>query len=155
VDRGEILAIINAAAEAYRGVIPDEGWQEPYMAPDELDRELTTRVRFWGYETDGALVGVMAIQRVRDVDLIRHAYVVPAAQRQRVGGTLLEQLHHHGDRQMLVGTWAATDWAIRFYERHGFEVVSAGRTAALVQTYWSIPVRQIESSVVLASPPLV
>lgn len=155
VDRGEILAIINVAAEAYRGVIPDDRWHEPYMAADELDRELSAGVRFWGYETDGVLVGVMAIQRVRDVDLIRHAYVLPVAQRQGVGGSLLERLRHHGDRQMLVGTWAAAGWAIRFYERNGFELVSAGRAPALLHAYWSIPVRQIESSVVLANPPLV
>jgi GNAT superfamily N-acetyltransferase len=154
VDRAEILTIINAAAQAYRGVIPDDRWREPYMLAAELDRDLAAGVRFWGYEAEAALVGVMAVQRVRDVDLIRHAYVLPAAQRRRVGGALLEQLHHQSGKQMLVGTWAAAGWAIRFYERHGFELVSAARTAALLQAYWSIPARQIETSVVLANPPL-
>jgi GNAT superfamily N-acetyltransferase len=139
VDRGEILAIINAAAEAYRGVIPGDRWREPFVARDELDCAPIAGVRFWGYEADGALVGVVAMQRVCDVDSIRHAYVLLAAQRRGVGGTLLDRLHDHSGRQMLVGTWAAAGWAIRFYERHGFELVSGGRAAALLQTYWSPP----------------
>jgi GNAT superfamily N-acetyltransferase len=155
VDNGAILAIVNAAAEAYRGVIPNDRWREPYMAPEELDRELTAGVCFWGYADDDALVGIMGVQRVRNVDLIRHAYVLPAAQRRRVGSTLLKQLRRQSGRQMLVGTWAAADWAIQFYELHGFALVSAGRTAALLLRYWSIPICQIETSVVLANPPLV
>lgn len=150
----EILAIINAAAGAYRGVIPADRSHEPYMSAAELEREISAGVAFWGYETDGALIGAMGIQPVRDVDLIRHAYVRPGNQRRGVGGALLTHLHALTARRMLVGTWAAADWAIRFYQRHGFELVSPERTPALLKTYWTIPDRQIETSVVLANPPL-
>ncbi len=153
-ERTAILAIVNAAADAYRGVIPSDRWHEPYMQSDELDREIAAGVAFWGYEADGALVGIMGVQRVRDVDLIRHAYVSPASQRHGVGGALLEHLAGRSTRRILVGTWAAADWAIRFYRRHGFEIVWPERKAALLRTYWTIPERQIETSVVLASPPL-
>jgi GNAT superfamily N-acetyltransferase len=153
-ERGAILAIVNAAAEAYRGVIPGDRWHEPYMPAHELDSEIVAGVEFWGYDADGALVGIMGIQRVRDVDLIRHAYVSPGSQRHGVGGALLEQLARSARRRMLVGTWAAADWAVRFYRRHGFELVSPERKAALLKTYWTIPERQIETSVVLARPPL-
>lgn len=153
-ERAAILAIVNAAAEAYRRVIPADRWHEPYMPLRELDDEIAAGVAFWGYEADGALVGIMGIQSVRDVDLIRHAYVSPGSQRHGVGGALLEHLARSTTRRMLVGTWAAADWAIRFYRRHGFELVSPERKTALLQTYWTIPDRQIESSVVLANPPL-
>ena len=153
-ERGAILEIVNAAAEAYRGVIPADRWHEPYMDARELDGELTAGVVFWGHEADGALDGVMGIQRVRDVDLIRHAYVLPSSQRGGVGGALLERLAAGSERRILVGTWAAAAWAVRFYERHGFELVPRERTAELLRTYWSIPDAQIESSVVLARPPL-
>ena len=119
----------------------------------ELDAEIATGVRFWGYEADGALVGIMGIQPVRDVDLIRHAYVSPGSQGRGVGGELLEQLARSTERRMLVGTWAAAHWAIRFYRRHGFEQVTPERKDALLKTYWTIPDRQIETSVVLANPP--
>jgi GNAT superfamily N-acetyltransferase len=152
-ERPAILAIVNAAAEAYRGVIPADRWREPYMPPGELDREIAAGVAFWGYEDDGALVGIMGIQPVRDVDLIRHAYVAPAGQRHGVGGALLEHLVRRSRRPMLVGTWAAAEWAIRFYRRHGFEQVPPERKAVLLASYWSIPDRQIETSVVLAKPP--
>lgn len=148
-ERGAILAIVNEAAEAYRGVIPPDRWHDPYMAAHELDDEIAAGVAFWGYETDGALVGIMGIQPVDDVDLIRHAYVSPGSQRHGVGGALLEQLAGSATRALLVGTWAAADWAIRFYQRHGFEVVSPERKADLLRTYWTIPERQIETSVVL------
>lgn len=153
-ERAAILAIVNAAAEAYRGVIPADRWHEPYMPLRELDGEIAAGVAFWGYEADGALVGIMGIQPVRDFDLIRHAYVSPGSQRHGVGAALLEHLARSTTRRMLVGTWAAADWAIRFYRRHGFEVVSPERKAALLKTYWTIPDRQIETSVVLAKPPL-
>jgi len=153
-ERETILSIVNAAAEAYRGVIPVDRWHEPYMAPADLEREIAAGVGFWGYEADGALVGVMGIQPVRDVDLIRHAYVAPGSQRRGVGAALLEHLAPASARRVLVGTWAAAEWAIRFYRRHGFEPVPRERTAALLRTYWTIPDRQIESSVVLANPPL-
>jgi len=153
-ERGAILAIVNAAAEAYRGVIPADRWHEPYMPSHELDREIAAGVAFWGYEADGALVGIMGFQRLSDVDLIRHAYVLPGSQRHGVGGALLEQLARSTRRRMLVGTWAAADWAIGFYRRHGFELVSRERGAALLEKYWTIPDRQIETSVVLSKPPL-
>lgn len=154
LDRASILQIVNAAAEAYRGVIPADRWQEPYMPANDLDHEVSEGVTFWGYEADGALVGVMGIQRVRDVELIRHAYVLPGSQRHGVGGALLEHLLHLRKQRMLVGTWGAAEWAIRFYRRHGFEPVVPERTAALLRTYWTIPERQVETSVVLANPPL-
>jgi GNAT superfamily N-acetyltransferase len=153
-ERDAILAIINAAAEAYRGVIPADCWHEPYMASRELENEIAAGVRFWGYEADGELIGVMGIQAVRDVDLIRHAYVLPHSQRRGVGAALLRHLLPIGERRVLVGTWAAAVWAIRFYRRHGFELVSPERKNTLLKTYWTIPDRQIETSVVLAHPPL-
>jgi GNAT superfamily N-acetyltransferase len=151
-DRPAILAIVNAAAEAYRGVIPADRWHEPYMRADELDGEIAAGVAFWGYEDEGGLAGVMGIQTVGDVDLIRHAYVRPGRQRGGVGGALLRHLRDRASRPMFVGTWAAAGWAIRFYERHGFELVSPERKTELLRTYWSIPERQIETSVVLAGP---
>jgi GNAT superfamily N-acetyltransferase len=152
-ERAAVLAIINAAAEAYRGVIPADRWHEPYLPREELDREIAAGVAFWGCEREGSLVGVMGLQGVRDVDLIRHAYVLPASQRGGIGGALLAHLRGLGTRRMLIGTWAAADWAIRFYRRHGFELVSPARKAQLLRTYWIIPERQIETSVVLAHPP--
>jgi GNAT superfamily N-acetyltransferase len=153
-ERPAILAIVNAAAEAYRGAIPADRWHEPYMDAGELDAEIAAGVVFWGYEADGELIGVMGIQAVGDVDLIRHAYVLPGRQRAGVGGALLRHLCEAAHRPMLVGTWAAAGWAIGFYERHGFELVSPERKTELLRTYWSIPERQIETSVVLAGPPL-
>ena len=147
-----ILAIVNAAAEAYRGVIPDDCWHEPYMPAEELDEEIAAGVEFWGYEDGGEMVGVMGIQPVRDVELIRHAYVVPGGQRRGVGSALIEHLMTQSRRQMLVGTWAAAEWAIDFYRRHGFERVSSERGAALLKAYWSISERQVETSVVLVGP---
>jgi GNAT superfamily N-acetyltransferase len=152
-DREAILAIINAAASAYRGVIPADRWHEPYMAADELNDEMAAGVAFWGYEQDNTLVGVMGLQSVRDVDLIRHAYVLPGSQRGGVGTALLAHLRLTSTRRMLVGTWAAAEWAIRFYTQHGFTVVSPARKDVLLRTYWNIPDRQIEASVVLADGP--
>lgn len=153
-ERSAILAIVNAAADAYRGVIPADRWHEPYMSSRELDSEIAAGVSFWGYEADGTLVGIMGIQRFSDVDLIRHAYVSPESQRHGIGAALLEHLARSTTRRMLVGTWAAAGWAIRFYRRHGFELVSPQRKTALLKAYWTIPERQIETSVVLANPPL-
>jgi GNAT superfamily N-acetyltransferase len=149
-ERPAILAIVNAAAEAYRGVIPADRWHEPYMSASELDGDIAAGVEFWGYENDGRLLGVMGIQPVGDVDLIRHAYVLPASQGRGVGGALLEHMGGMTRRRMLVGTWAAAEWAIRFYRRHGFEQVSTACKDELLSTYWTIPERQIETSVVLA-----
>jgi GNAT superfamily N-acetyltransferase len=152
-ERNAILAIINAAAEAYRGVIPADRWHEPYMTARELDDEIAAGVRFWGYEADGDLIGAMGVQALRDVDLIRHAYVLPDKQRRGVGAALLEHLRGASDRRLLVGTWAAADWAIGFYRRHGFELVAPEQKNALLRTYWTIPERQVQTSVVLANPP--
>lgn len=149
-----ILAIINAAAEAYRGVIPPDRWHEPYMSGDALRAELAAGVTFSGYEADGGLRGVMGLQAVADVDLIRHAYVLPEYQRHGVGGALLGRLRGQSTRRILVGTWAAATWAIDFYQRHDFVLVAPAAKATLLKTYWTIPDRQIETSVVLSSPPL-
>lgn len=149
-----ILAIINAAAEAYRGVIPPDRWNDPYMSMAALERELGAGVRFVGCEEDGRLIGVMGIQPVRDVDLIRHAYVLPDHQGSGIGGAMLRSFRAGSFRQMLIGTWAAADWAIRFYERQGFHLAPPARAAELLRTYWNIPERQIETSVVLADPPV-
>jgi GNAT superfamily N-acetyltransferase len=153
-EREAIFAIVNAAAERYRDVIPADRWHDPYMPMDELEREMAAGVAFWGYEDDGALVGIMGIQPVRDVDLIRHAYVVPENQRRGVGAVLIEHILRAATRRMLVGTWAAADWAIAFYRKHGFTQVTPTRKDELLRAYWTIPGRQIETSVVLErSPP--
>lgn len=149
-----ILAIINAAAEAYRGVIPSDRFHDPYMSEEELRGEIAAGVTFWGADADGHLLGVMGFQARGEVDLIRHAYVAPARQRSGVGGALLQELQRLGTRRMLVGTWAAADWAIRFYQRHGFALTPPAIKAALLRKYWTVPDRQIETSVVLANPSL-
>jgi GNAT superfamily N-acetyltransferase len=149
-----ICAIVNAAAEAYRGVIPVDRWREPYMPLAELEGEIAAGVEFWGYEDEGALVGIIGVQPVRDVDLIRHAYVSPGRQRQGVGAALLAHLMRSATRRTLVGTWADAGWAIGFYQGQGFELVSPEEKTELLREYWTIPDRQIETSVVLAKPPL-
>jgi GNAT superfamily N-acetyltransferase len=149
-----MLAIVNAAAEAYRAVIPADRWHEPYMPAEELDGEMAAGVVFHGYEADdGVLVGVMGIQPVGDFDLVRHAYVDPTGQRRGIGGALLDHIARSATRPMLVGTWAAAGWAIGFYERHGFALVSPARKDELLRTYWTIPERQVETSVVLERRP--
>jgi GNAT superfamily N-acetyltransferase len=154
-DRTAILAIINAAAAAYRGVIPDDRWHDPYMSLQEFDGEIEAGVTFWGYERDETLIGVMGIQPVRDVDLVRHAYVLPGNQRHGVGAALISHLRSLSKRRMLVGTWADATWAISFYRRHSFELVPPERKTELLKTYWGISDRQIETSVVLENAPLV
>lgn len=151
-DRATIHAIVNAAAEAYRGVIPADCWHEPYMSAEDLDREIAAGVVFWGCEAGGELVGVMGIQPVLDVDLVRHAYVKPENQGQGIGGLLLAHLQRLTARRILIGTWTAAEWAIRFYQRHGYELVPEANKASLLRKYWSISDRQIETSVVLSSP---
>jgi len=153
-ERSVIHEIINAAAEAYRGIIPADRWHDPYMSLAELDSEISAGVVFWAYDNDGEVIGVMGIQPVRDVDLIRHAYVRPGNQRRGIGATLINHIRSMSSRQMLVGTWAAATWAIAFYQRHGFELVSTDQKIALLKSYWTIPERQIETSVVLANPAL-
>jgi GNAT superfamily N-acetyltransferase len=149
-DFAQMHSIINDAAVAYRDVIPADCWHEPYMSEAALREEIGSGVRFWGWEQDGVLVGVMGIQDVKDVTLIRHAYVSTAHRRGGIGARLLEHLRALTQRPLLIGTWAAADWAIRFYERHGFRVVGDEEKQRLLRTYWTIPVRQIETSVVLA-----
>jgi N-acetylglutamate synthase-like GNAT family acetyltransferase len=147
-----IFEIINDAAQAYRGIIPPDRWHEPYMPVEELQEEIAAGVVFLGYQEDGELVGVMGTQDVQDVTLIRHAYVRTARRNQGVGGQLLAQIMKDADRPVLIGTWADAVWAVRFYEAKGFAVVSPQEKEQLLHKYWTVPDRQIETSVVLADP---
>ena len=145
-----MLAIINDAAQAYRGVIPADRWHEPYMPADELMREITAGVVFWVAEDEGHALGVMGIQDKKDVALVRHAYTAPAAQRKGVGTQLLRHVQGLAHKPLLIGTWADASWAIEFYRRNGFTLLPRTEKDRLLQSYWSIPLRQIETSVVLA-----
>jgi GNAT superfamily N-acetyltransferase len=145
-----IWAIINDGAQAYRGIIPADRWTEPYMSREKLRREIDDGVVFWGYEEVATLAGVMGIQPVQDVTLIRHAYVRTSSQKRGIGAHLLSHLRELASGPVLIGTWADAAWAIRFYERHGFQMVSPKRKDELLKKYWTIPERQIETSVVLA-----
>jgi N-acetylglutamate synthase-like GNAT family acetyltransferase len=145
-----IWAIINDGAQAYKGIIPADRWTEPYMSSDKLQHEIEEGVVFWGYEENGALAGVMGIQQVRDVTLIRHAYVLTGSQKRGIGAQLLSRLREMANGPVLIGTWADAVWAIRFYERHGFQMVGSEEKNRLLKKYWNIPERQIETSVVLA-----
>jgi len=144
-----IWTIINDGAQAYKGVIPADRWTEPYMSREKLRHEIGEGVVFWAYEEDGAVSGVMGIQQVQDVTLIRHAYVRSGNQKRGIGGKLLAHLRRLAQDPVLIGTWADATWAIRFYERHGFQLVSAEEKDRLLKKYWTIPVRQVETSVVL------
>jgi len=148
-DFDAICDIINDAASAYQGVIPADCWHEPYMSRDHLRRELDAGVVFWGYEENSELSGIMGIQQVRDVTLIRHAYVRTRCRNRGIGGQLISHLKTLTARPALVGTWKAADWAIRFYERYGFRLVTMDEKDRLLGEYWSIPARQTETSVVL------
>lgn len=145
-----ILGIVNEAAHAYRGVIPVDRWHEPYMPADELAAEIASGVVFWIAEQDSRVLGVMGIQDKGDVVLVRHAYVAPATQRSGVGTSLLRHAEGLVDKPILIGTWAAASWAIEFYQRNGFTMVPSDDKDRLLRKYWSIPARQIETSVVLA-----
>lgn len=145
-----IDAIINEAAAAYRGVIPADCWHEPYMDRAHLVAEIGAGVEFWGWDDADVLAGVMGLQRVHDVTLIRHAYVRPSHQSRGVGSALLTSLAAETAGPLLVGTWASAQWAIRFYERHGFRLVGSEEKDRLLSTYWNIPPRQRDTSVVLA-----
>jgi N-acetylglutamate synthase-like GNAT family acetyltransferase len=149
-DFDTILSIINDAAQAYKGYIPPDRWHEPYMSREYLRHEIDAGVVFWGYEKDGALLGVMGIQDVLGVTLIRHAYVRTAMRGRGIGGKLLVHLKTLTVRPTLVGTWAMATWAIGFYEKHGFRLVSWEEKEQLLRKYWNIPERQTETSVVLA-----
>jgi len=149
-DFDAILRVINDAAQAYKGVIPDDRWKEPYMSADELREEIGAGVRFFGWVEGGHLLGVAGIQALEDTTLIRHAYVLTKYQGKGIGTRLLEYLTGLAETpEIMVGTWADATWAIRFYEKHGFKLVSSREKDRLLQTYWNIPERQIETSVVL------
>jgi GNAT superfamily N-acetyltransferase len=145
-----ILAIVDDAAVAYKGKIPADRWKEPYMPPEELKEEIQSGVQFFGYTKNSALIAVMGIQIVKDVTLIRHAYTLTSHQRNGLGEQLLNYLLRLAKtKRILVGTWEAASWAIRFYQKHGFELLSREETNKLLKKYWSIPERQVETSVVL------
>ena len=145
-------AIVNDGAQAYKGIIPSDRWTEPYMPAEKLQHEIDDGVVFWGYEDGGRLVGVMGLQQVQDVTLSRHAYVLSANQGQGIGARLLSHLCQLTNDPVLIGTWADAVWAIRFYEKHGFQMVSTDEKNRLLKKYWTIPERQIETSVVLVDP---
>jgi GNAT superfamily N-acetyltransferase len=149
-DLPQMFSIINDAAQAYKGVIPADRWHEPYMPLDELKAQLADGIVFSGYESGGELLGVMGIQDKGDVKLIRHAYVKTTARRKGVGEKLLRHLEATTSKPVLIGTWRDAAWAIRFYEKNGYRCQSPQETARLLRKYWSIPERQIETSVVLA-----
>jgi GNAT superfamily N-acetyltransferase len=149
-DLAAMVAIVNDAAQAYRGVIPADRWHEPYMPMDELVEEIAAGVVFWVAEEEGRLLAVMGIQDKGAVALVRHAYTAPNLQRKGVGTRLLRHVQGLTDKPVLIGTWAAASWAIEFYRRNGFAVVPSSHKDRLLLTYWSIPARQMETSVVLA-----
>jgi len=150
-DFDEIYNIINDAATAYKGFIPEDRYHEPYMPKAELLAQINQGVVFWGYKNDDTLVGVMGIQDKEEVVLIRHAYVRPAYRSHGIGGKLLTHLTALSKTPILIGTWANAVWAISFYEKHGFRLTTPIEKDLLLRKYWAIPVRQIETSVVLAS----
>lgn len=153
IDFEAIWQIINDGAQAYKGVIPPDRWKDPYMSQDELSHEIRDGVEFWGFEDGGELTGVMGIQPVKDVTLIRHAYVRTTRQKAGIGGQLLAHLRRLTTGPVLIGTWADASWAIRFYEKHGFQLASPEEKNGLLKTYWRIPDRQIAASVVLSDRP--
>jgi GNAT superfamily N-acetyltransferase len=147
-----IWTIINDGARAYAGVIPADCLKNPYMPKSELQHEIDDGVAFWGYEDSGELSGVMGIQELSEVTLIRHAYVRTSAQGRGIGGKLLSHLRKLAKKPLLIGTWADAKWAIGFYEKHGFELLSQQQKDEILPKYWKIPQGQIETSVILASP---
>lgn len=151
-DLPDLYAIINDAAQAYKGIIPVDPWHDPYMPMDHLKQEIGEGVRFWGYEQGGELVGVMGIQDRGEVMLIRHAYVKTSTRNRGIGGLLLGHLETMTQKPILIGTWAAATWAVRFYEKHGYRKLPPEEMARLMRKYWNISERQIETSVVLAGP---
>ena len=150
-DLPALYEIINDAAQAYKGIIPADRWHEPYMLMDELRQEIRAGVQFWGYESDGQLIGVMGMQDKGDVALIRHAYVKTKKRNQGIGTELLRHLEQMTSKPILIGTWADATWAIRFYENNGYRLLSRDDTERLLRQYWNIPDRQVTTSVVLAN----
>jgi len=145
-----MLLIINDSAQAYRDAIPADRYHTPYMTADYLRAEIDSGVMFYGYEKENNLLGVMGIQHVRDVTLLRHAYVLTEKRGSGIGSELLQFLVQRTERPTLIGTWSAAVWAVRFYEKHGFTMVTEEEKNRLLTTYWSLPDRQVETSVVLA-----
>ena len=150
-DFNTIFEIINDAAQAYKGVIPQDRWHKPYMSHAELKAQIDDGIVFWGLERDGQLLGVMGIQDKGDVTLIRHAYVLTKAQNRGIGKKLLQHLQSMTEKPILIGTWAAASWAVSFYQKNGYKLVSEEEKNCLLRKYWSIPERQVETSVVLAN----
>lgn len=150
-DFDTIYEIINDAASAYRGIIPADRWHEPYMTKEELEIQMEEGVQFWKYIEDGKVLGVMGIQFRGDVTLIRHAYVRTLERKKGIGSKLLEHLYKSATTPILIGTWADASWAIEFYQKHGFRILPEEEKNSLLQKYWSVPNRQTETSVVLAS----
>ena len=151
-DFKQIYEIINDAASAYKGIIPEDGWHEPYMSELELQNQIDRGVEFWCYSDNDEILGVMGIQDKSEVALIRHAYVKTTARNKGIGSKLLQHLSQLTKKPILIGTWADAIWAINFYKKHGFRLVSFTEKERLLRKYWMISLRQIETSVVLASP---
>ena len=148
-DFEEIFKIINDAATAYKGIIPPDRWHEPYMTREELQAQIEDGVRFSCYVDHKEIIGVMGIQDKADVGLIRHAYVRTKHRNRGIGTLLLRELLKDSEKPILIGTWKAADWAISFYEKHGFRLVDEEEKDRLLKKYWAIPDRQVETSVVL------
>ena len=149
-DFDEIYNVINDGAIAYKGIIPADRWHEPYMTKEELRTQIEHGVRFSCYIDDNKIIGVMGIQDKKEVNLIRHAYVVTNQRKKGIGTILLQELIKKSEKPILIGTWKAAHWAITFYEKHGFSLVSEEEKNILLKKYWHIPTRQVETSVVLA-----
>ena len=150
-DFDTIFEIINDASIAYKGIIPEDRWKEPYMPKAELEAQIAEGVEFWNYKENNEILGVMGIQFKQEVTLIRHAYVRTVARQKGIGGKLLNYLTAMTHNPVLIGTWADASWAISFYKKHGFRILSEKEKNKLLKTYWSIPERQVETSIVLAS----
>ena len=150
IDSSKILHIINDAAKKYKGIIPDDCWHEPYMSEQELIDEFNDEVRMYGYHDNNKLIGVIGIQEVQDIILIRHAYTLTSYQNKGTGSAMLEYLLKKSQNsRLLVGTWKNATWAIRFYEKFGFVVHAKEQSTLLLKKYWKIPSKQIKNSVVL------
>ena len=150
-DIKDIYDIINDAAGAYKGIIPADRWKEPYMSEEELQQQLDEGVQFWCWKENGEMIGVMGIQYKEDVTLIRHAYVRSTFRNKGIGSKLLAHLNSISTTPVLIGTWADAAWAIEFYKKHGFHLLTRAEINELLRKYWSIPERQVETSVVLAN----
>jgi N-acetylglutamate synthase-like GNAT family acetyltransferase len=149
-DFDEIYYVINDAAMAYKGIIPPDRWHEPYMTKEELKKQIDEGVKFSCYLEENRIIGVMGIQDKIDVNLIRHAYVVTRHRNKGIGAILLLELLARSEKPILIGTWKAAHWAIKFYEKHGFHLVTEEEKEYLARRYWDIPDWQVETSVVLA-----